>query len=62
MQRFDIHGRACRFSLGFIAEKARRPLKELIFPLFDLVGVHIELWDNSTSVCSPLMAAAPPLP
>lgn len=34
---------ARRFRLGFIAENARRPLKELIFPLFDLVGVHIEL-------------------
>jgi hypothetical protein len=58
MQRFDVDGRACRFRLSFIAENARRPLNELIFPLLDLVGVHIELLHNSTSVCSPLMAAS----
>jgi hypothetical protein len=43
VQRFDIDGWTRRFRLRFIAENACRPLKELVFPLFDLVGVHIEL-------------------
>jgi hypothetical protein len=55
---FDIDGGARRFGPGFIAKNARRPLKELVFPLLDLIGVHIELLDNSTSVCSPLTAAS----
>ncbi|MGZ2454311.1 hypothetical protein ACVIRO_007128 [Rhizobium ruizarguesonis] len=30
------------FRLRFITENACRPLKELVFPLFDLVGVHVK--------------------
>ncbi len=40
---FDIDGWTCRFRLRFIAENACRPIKELVFPLFDLVGMHVEL-------------------
>lgn len=43
MQCFDIHGWTRRFRLRFITENACRPLKELVFPLFDLVGVHVKL-------------------
>src|SRR5690606_5148459 len=43
VQRFDIHGRTRWFRPRSIAEDACRPLKKLVFPLFDLVGVHVEL-------------------
>ncbi len=43
MKRFDIDGWTRRFRLRFLAKDARRPLKELVFPLPDLVGVHVEL-------------------
>lgn len=43
MKRFDSDGWSRRFRLHVIAEDACRPLKELVFPLLDLVGVHIEL-------------------
>jgi hypothetical protein len=43
MECFDIDGWARRFRLGVNAENARRPLKELVFPSLDLIGVHIEL-------------------
>lgn len=42
-QRFDSDGWIRRFSLRFIAENACRPLRELVFPLLDLVGAHIKL-------------------
>lgn len=32
-----------RFRLRFITENGCRPLKELVFELFDLVGMHVEL-------------------
>lgn len=43
VQCFDIDSWACRFGLRFITENACRPLKELVFPLFDLVGTHVKL-------------------
>ena len=43
MKGFDIDGWSRRFRLGFIAKNACRPLKELVFPLFDLVGMYVEL-------------------
>lgn len=43
MQRFDIDGRTRWFRPRSIAEDACRPLKNLVFLLFDLVGVHVEL-------------------
>jgi len=43
VQRFDIDGWPRRFRLRFIAENAGRPLKELVFPLLDLVGVLVKL-------------------
>lgn len=43
MQCFDIDGWTRRFRLRFITKNACRPLKELVFPLFDLVGVHVKL-------------------
>ncbi len=43
MQRFDVDGWTRRFRLGFIAENACRSLKELVFSLLDLVGVHVKL-------------------
>jgi hypothetical protein len=33
----------CRFGLRFIAENACWPLKKRVFPLFHLVGIHVEL-------------------
>ncbi|MBB4346194.1 hypothetical protein GGE56_007686 [Rhizobium leguminosarum] len=42
VKRFDVNGLVCRFRLGFITENARSPIKELVFPLLDLVGVHVE--------------------
>src|SRR5690606_31722848 len=43
MKRFDINGWPCRFRLVLITENAGRPLKELVFPLLNLVGMHVEL-------------------
>jgi len=43
VQRFDIDGWTGRFGLGFIAENACGPLKELVFPLLDLIGMNVEL-------------------
>lgn len=43
MKHFDVDGRGRRFCLGFTTKNSRRSLKELLFPLLDLVGVDIEL-------------------
>jgi len=43
VQCFDIDGWTRRFRLRFITENACRPFKELVFRLFDLVGVHVKL-------------------
>jgi hypothetical protein len=43
MKGFDIDGRTRWLRLRFIAENTSRPLKKLVFPLLDLVGVHVEL-------------------
>eukprot|EP01035_Chromulina_nebulosa_P039519 gene39518-biopygen26411 len=57
MERLHIDGWDRWFRLAFIAENASHPLKELVFPLLDLAWTS-NCWDNSTSVCSPLMAAS----
>lgn len=36
-------GRSRRFCLGVTAKNTRRSLKKLLFPLLELVGVHVEL-------------------
>ena len=43
VQCFDIDSWACRFCLRFITENGCRSLKELVFLLFDFVGMHVKL-------------------
>lgn len=43
MECRDIHSLACWFRLGFISENPDHSLKKLVFSLFDLVGMYIEL-------------------
>jgi hypothetical protein len=38
-----IDGRSRRFGFGGIAENACRSLKELVFPLLNLIGLSVEL-------------------
>jgi hypothetical protein len=58
MRGFDIDGRSRWFSFGVITENACRPLKELVLPLLDLIGMHVELLGQFHQRLSPLMAAS----
>jgi hypothetical protein len=56
VERLHINRLLSRSRLRF-PEDARRAFQKLIFPLRDLVGLHVKLLGKLGSVFSPLMAA-----
>jgi hypothetical protein len=58
VQRFDIDGRTRWLRLRVIAEHTRRPSRSWSFHCLIWLACTSNCWDNSTSVCSPRMAAS----